>query len=84
MLNIYDAQKIMEASHRCENGHLTIILLDRHYYTNNNYYYGNKNTKVTRVFTIDIRWVKYSLGDYKKIISAHTGGIGALQSKGSS
>lgn len=42
MLNIYDAQKIMEASHRCENGHLTIILLDRHYYTNNNYYYGNK------------------------------------------
>lgn len=32
----------MEASHRCENGYLTIILLDRHYYTNNNHYYGNK------------------------------------------
>lgn len=84
MLNIYNTQEIMEANHHCQNGYLTIIPLDRHYYTNNHYYYGKKNTKVSRVFTIHIRWVKYNLGGYKKIINAHTGGIRAQQSKGSS
>lgn len=50
----------------------------------NNYYDDNKNTKVSRVFTIHIRGVKYNLGDYKKIISAHTGGIRSFRSEGSS
>lgn len=39
-----------------------------------------KKTKVSGVFTIHIRGVKYNLGDYKKIISAQTGGIRSFRS----